>query len=112
MVTLISFGFKHGKPDADLVYDIRREVKNQYVKWGRKTGCHPDVTGDVWKEAKQYLYKIAGQIVYLSKSRPNLCVAVGCIGGKHRSVAAVEMLGYVLKGYSIPHLTIHRDIGK
>ena len=111
MTTLISFGFKYGKPKADLVYDVRLQIRNRYREWKGMTGCHPDITKAAWREGKDFIRWMGDQIEDRLRTTADLAVAVGCVGGKHRSVASVEMLGMVLKAKGIPYLTVHRDIG-
>lgn len=119
-VTFMSFGFKHGIPiDADLVFDVRFLPNPHYVDSLRpQTGKNPEVADYVmkWMETKQFLEKIVDLLQFLlpqyeREGKTQLVVAVGCTGGKHRSVAIAEYLTQTLKDHHRCRVT-HRDIEK
>jgi UPF0042 nucleotide-binding protein len=117
-VRLISFGFRYGVPvDADLVLDVRF-VPNPYFVDGLKplTGTDEPVATFVLshEEAKVFLDKSADFLTFLiplyqREGKSYLTVALGCTGGRHRSVALVEALARRL---AIPHsvVVMHRDM--
>jgi UPF0042 nucleotide-binding protein len=119
-VTLLSFGFKHGLPaEADVVLDVRF-LPNPYFVEGLspQTGQSKDVARFVLDsdDAREYLAKATD---FLAVSLPRferegkayLTIAVGCTGGRHRSVAVVEELGRRLEG-KWPLTLRHRDLDR
>lgn len=96
-----SFGFKHGVPvDADLVFDLRC-LPNPYwvAELRQKTGLDPEVieflrthpeTDDMQQDITQFLERWLP--AYQKSNRSYTCVAIGCTGGRHRSVYMVEQL--------------------
>lgn len=119
-VQLMSFGFKYGLPiDADLVFDVRFLPNPHYIDHLRpKTGLQEEVSSYVlkWSETKQFLEKILDLLTFMlpqykREGKSQLVIAIGCTGGKHRSVTIVEYLAnYYAKEYST-HVA-HRDIEK
>ena len=96
-----SFGFKHGVPvDADLVFDLRCLPNPYWVSELRnKTGLDPEVedflrahteTGEMQADITRFLERWLPS--YQQSNRSYTCVAVGCTGGRHRSVYMVEQL--------------------
>lgn len=119
-ITLFSFGFKHGHPQADLVWDVRFLPNPHWEPELRPhTGLEPEVAGYALANAsgERFLALLDPLLLFLideyaASGRASLSLAVGCTGGKHRSVAVVEHLRTLLaaKGYA-PEVC-HRDIGK
>jgi UPF0042 nucleotide-binding protein len=119
-VTLQSFGYKHGlPPDSDLVFDVRF-LPNPYFEDALREfdGRDPRVSSFVLDEATGA--ELADQIErYLRFSLPNfaregklyLTVAIGCTGGRHRSVAVVEELSRRL-GEEWDVVVRHRDVSR
>ncbi len=117
-VTLLSFGFKHGLPaEADVVLDVRF-LPNPYFVEGlsAQTGLQKDVAHFVLdsEDAREYLVKTAEFLIFSlprfhREGKAYLTIAVGCTGGRHRSVAVVEELGKRL-GAKWPITVRHRDI--
>lgn len=119
-ITLVSFGFKRGLPlDSDLVFDARWLPNPHYVTHLRpQTGLDPDVRAYVLQPAMagQFIERLADYInfmlpLYASDGREHLTVAIGCTGGRHRSVAIAEVLAERLAGDGIKPRVTHRDIG-
>jgi UPF0042 nucleotide-binding protein len=119
---IMSFGFKFGTPvDADLVFDVRFLKNPHFVaELQPLPGTHPEVRRYVLEndDAKAYL-KLVEELVAFSiprfekEGRSYLTVAVGCTGGRHRSVAIAEQLGQALRerlGLSIE--VVHRDLDR
>jgi RNase adapter protein RapZ len=120
-VSLVSFGYKYGPPkDADVVFDARFLVNPYFVSGLRELdGRDPAVADFVLQrpEAREFLDRIVALLdftlpLHQREGRAYLTVAVGCTGGRHRSVALVESLGYLLgeRGYRVQ--LRHRDLGR
>ena len=119
--TVMSFGFKYGIPvDADLVADARF-LPNPY--WDEElrplTGLDAPVAADVLSRrgAEEFLdaYDTLIRIVssgYLREGKRYVTVAVGCTGGKHRSVALAEALAARMALEGVVVRTFHRDLGR
>jgi UPF0042 nucleotide-binding protein len=121
-VGLVSFGFKHGIPlDADFVFDLR-VLDNPYYQPGLKvlSGLDQPVIDFVksqkmfqqlLEQAMHYLEIMMPQL--LKEERPFYEIAIGCTGGRHRSVVYAQALGDKLKEkFPLGVLMIHRDIHK
>ena len=94
-ITVLSFGFKYGIPaDADLVFDVRFLPNPYYIdELKRKTGNDEEVFDYVMKSesAGLFLNKLEDMLTflipnYIIEGKNQLVVAIGCTGGKHRSV--------------------------
>ena len=117
VVRLLSFGFKYGVPvDADLVFDLRFLPNPHFVDALRpKTGMDPEVFAYVMsapetQELLGHLRPLLDYVLpqYAREGKAYLTVAVGCTGGKHRSVAMAEELGRQL-GSLHEVVVSHRD---
>lgn len=121
-VTIMSFGFKYGIPaDADLVFDVRFLPNPYYVEELRpKTGNDREIQQFVMRhpQAHVFLNKLEDMIRflipnYISEGKNRLVIAIGCTGGKHRSVTLANELYQRLsqdEGYGLK--IEHRDIEK
>ena len=101
MITVMSFGFKHGIPaDADLVFDVRFLPNPFYIEGLKhKTGNDREVQEYVmgFDEAEEVMEKLTDMITflipnYIKEGKHRLVIAVGCTGGKHRSVTLANEL--------------------
>lgn len=101
MITLLSFGFKHGIPaDADLVFDVRFLPNPYYIdELKKKTGNDKDVQDYVmqFSESAVFLDKLTDMLQflipnYIKEGKYQLVVAIGCTGGQHRSVTLANEL--------------------
>src|SRR6056297_203379 len=120
-ITVMSFGFKHGIPvDADMVADARF-LPNPYWDEALRdgTGLDPAVSKAVLAGdgAQQFLDHLAALVRttrdgYLREGKRFVTVAVGCTGGKHRSVALTQALSRTLETPDVLVGIEHRDIGK
>jgi UPF0042 nucleotide-binding protein len=119
--TIVSFGYKYGIPvDADLVVDCRFLPNPHWQPELRgQTGLDPDVREYVMKQddAVPFLDQYEGLVTllargYLREGKRFATIAVGCTGGKHRSVAMAEELGSRLRARGIGNLVLHRDLGR
>ena len=117
---IYSFGFKHGVPiDAHILWDVRF-LPNPYWQEHLRSlsGCDPDVSDFVVKSksGQNFLELLKPLILFhLENQDPakkqSLRIAIGCTGGRHRSVAVVESLARSLKEEStIPISVFHRDM--
>ena len=123
IVTVMSFGFKYGIPaDADLVFDVRFLPNPYYVEGLRqKNGNDKEIQDFVmqYKEAHVFLDKLEDMIKflipnYITEGKSQLVIAIGCTGGKHRSVTLANELFKRLEkqkqfGIKIEHRDIEKD---
>lgn len=122
MISIESFGFKHGLPaEADLVFDVRFLPNPFYIEeLKNKTGMDDEVFDYVmgFPEAEQFLEKLTDLLTflipnYIKEGKYRLVVGIGCTGGKHRSVTLSRELYKRMKDRGDYGLTlIHRDIGR
>jgi UPF0042 nucleotide-binding protein len=115
---LLSFGFKHGlPPESDMVLDVRFLPNPFFVDALRpKTGQDPEVAAYALQDAATFLKLTEGLLRellprYQKEGRTNFTLAIGCTGGKHRSVAVVEELSRRLGDMMKPSV-VHRDAEK
>ena len=121
-VTILSFGFKYGIPvDADLVFDVRFLPNPYYHDELRPlSGLDKPVSDFVlgFPEADTFLDKLEDMLCflipnYISEGKNQLVVAIGCTGGKHRSVTLAKALYDRMAGYDDYGFKLeHRDFGK
>lgn len=120
-IVVVSFGYKYGVPlDADLIFDTRFLPNPFYVDNLRdKTGKSPSVRAFVLhsaesREFRDRLFPFIDYLIpkFVAEGKSYLTIAIGCTGGKHRSVViAEELRGYLSKrGYDIK--VYHRDVFK
>ena len=120
VITLVSFGFKHGVPvDADLMFDVRCLPNPHFVPALRpRTGRDRAVaafmeknpsTRDFMDRLEDYLRFVLPH--YVSEGKSYLTIAIGCTGGRHRSVMIAERLGRALTDVAGVRVRVrHRDI--
>ena len=121
-ITVMSFGFKYGIPqDSDLVFDVRFLPNPYYIDELReKTGNDPEVQDYVMEndKAREFLDKLTDMVDflipnYILEGKNQLVIAIGCTGGKHRSVTLANALYQKLGSQENYGVRIeHRDIGK
>ena len=120
-VSLVSFGFKHGVPyDADLVFDVRFLPNPHFVERLRALdGRDPAVEEFVmsFSESRELLSRLEGLLKFLlplyeREGKAYLTVAIGCTGGRHRSVMLVEALRSFLTGLGLGPIVRHRDLDR
>ena len=118
-ITLVSFGYKHGvPPESDLVFDTRFLPNPFFVEVLReRSGRDPEVARFLegvpeYGELRQRLADLLGFLIphYLREGKSYLTVAVGCTGGRHRSVALAEALSAALRARGYAVTTSHRDL--
>ncbi|WP_337843926.1 RNase adapter RapZ [Thermus sp.] len=119
LLRLLSFGFKWGVPqEADLVLDVRPFPNPHYDPLLRpRTGLDPGVKAYVFQEALEPYYRALLTTLGLAaegarrEGRRAYTAAIGCTGGKHRSVAVAERLAEELSGRFALEV-VHRDVEK
>ena len=118
---LISFGYKHGLPlDADLVLDCRFLPNPHWVPELRPlTGLDGPVRQYVLErdETAEFIRRVDDLLQFLlphflEEGKSYLAIAVGCTGGRHRSVAVVEELAARLRAQGYALTVFHRDIAR
>ncbi|HJA12499.1 MAG TPA: RNase adapter RapZ [Candidatus Mediterraneibacter merdipullorum] len=123
-ITVMSFGFKYGIPhDSDLVFDVRFLPNPYYIdELKAKTGNDPEVQDYVMENEKAqiFLTKLSDMVDflipnYILEGKNQLVIAIGCTGGRHRSVTLANALYQVLEkqkdyGVRIEHRDIDRDV--
>ena len=119
--TILSFGFKHGVPlDVDLMFDCRF-LPNPY--WDEElrshSGLDPQVRAFVLDrpETSEFLDKLDDLLsmlipAYIKEGKSYLTVAMGCTGGRHRSVVLAEELARRLGDHGMPTTVFHRDVDR
>jgi len=119
--TVVSFGFKYGIPvDAEMVADMRFLPNPHWVDDLRPlTGLDEPVRDFVRSQpaAEDFLDQYEKLLLtltdaYVRENKRFLSIAIGCTGGKHRSVAISESLGERLRAHGIPSVVVHRDLGR
>ncbi len=121
-ISVLSFGFKYGIPnDADLVFDVRFLPNPYYIEELRPmSGNDSEVRNYVMgnEKAVEFLEKLIDMVEflipnYIAEGKTQLIIAVGCTGGKHRSVTLANELYELLERAENYGIRIeHRDIGK
>jgi RNase adapter protein RapZ len=120
-ISVVSFGFKHGTPrDADLLFDVRFLPNPHWVEelrpfTGRDQPVRDYVFGQPSTEpfvaALEHLLDIAVP-GYVTEGKRYLTIAIGCTGGKHRSVAIADRVGaHLATSFALPVAVEHRDLG-
>lgn len=120
MITVMSFGFKHGIPvDADLVFDVRFLPNPFYMdELKHRTGNEKEVQEYVmgFPEAEEFMIKLTDMIRflipnYIKEGKYSLVIAIGCTGGKHRSVTLANELYDRMKNKGNYGMKLyHRDV--
>lgn len=119
-VSLYSFGFKHGYPQANLVWDVRFLPNPYWVPELKPfSGVEPEVASYALNnDAGQAFLKMLEPLLlflleqYQTNNREECTIAIGCTGGRHRSVAMAEHLNRFLMKHSFSVDFSHRDIEK
>ena len=120
VVTILSFGFKHGIPvDSDLLFDVRFLPNPHFVpKLRPHTGRDRDVVrylerSDATRDFLRHTLNLLKFLIpqYVTEGKTYLTIGIGCTGGRHRSVAVAEALKKGLSGLTGVRLRVlHRDI--
>jgi len=119
LVAVESFGYKYGVPtDADVMFDVRFLPNPFFLEEFRaKSGVEPEVAAFVLQrpEAERFLDQVSALLestlpLYVREGKSYLTLAVGCTGGRHRSVAVAEELGRRLRDWGYTVHVRHRDL--
>lgn len=120
-VSVTSFGFKYGLPmEADLVLDVRFMPNPFYIEELRpKTGLESQVSDYVFsfQQTQGYLRRLEELMaftlpLYAEEGKALLVIAVGCTGGRHRSVAVTRALAEFIRQLGYQVTENHRDMGR
>jgi RNase adapter protein RapZ len=121
LISVMSFGFKHGVPlDVDNVFDVRFLPNPHWIDELRPlTGLQEPVRDYVLgqPESKEFLARIDDLLgfllpCYVKEGKSYLTVAIGCTGGRHRSVALVEEIAQKIRGRGYDATVYHRDMDR
>ncbi len=119
IINVLSFGFKHGVPsDADFVFDVRFIDNPYYVaELKNKTGEDQEVFDFVMKPdiSNQFVKSFENMMLpllpnFVKEGRSQLVIAIGCTGGKHRSVTIARVITDLLKKNNYNVVLYHREI--
>ena len=120
VITLLSFGFKHGVPvDADLLFDVRCLPNPHFVPTlRRRTGRDKAVADFLERDAstRQFMDRLEEYLRYLvpfyvAEGKSYLTIGIGCTGGRHRSVMIAERLRKALTDVGVAQVRVrHRDL--
>jgi UPF0042 nucleotide-binding protein len=120
-VSVVSFGYKHGLPlDVDLVFDCRFLPNPHWVDelrplTGRDAAVREYVLGQ--PETAEFLDELDGMFTlllpgFIREGKSYLRIALGCTGGRHRSVVIAEELARLLKAHDLDPAVVHRDVDR
>jgi RNase adapter protein RapZ len=122
VITLLSFGFKHGVPlDSDLVFDVRCLPNPHFVPaLKRRTGRDEAVVAFMERDAatREFMDRLEDYLRYavphyIAEGKSYLTIAIGCTGGRHRSVMIAERLRKALSAIGGARVRVrHRDIAR
>lgn len=121
LVNCMSFGFKYGLPkEADLVFDVRCLPNPFYIpELKNQTGLDAPVREYVlqWEQSKTLVTKLFDLVdflipLYQQEGKTQLTIAVGCTGGKHRSVVFAQLFTERMTEMKLRTTVSHRDIEK
>lgn len=118
-ISIISFGFKHGLPvEADIIFDVRFLPNPYFVEALKmRTGLEKDVSAYVIESeaSQQFFDKLLPLLKFLipqyrQEGKVLLTIAIGCTGGRHRSVAVTEKLRVLIHEFGEDVTACHRDL--
>jgi UPF0042 nucleotide-binding protein len=121
LVSVVSFGYRYGIPaEADLVFDVRFLPNPHFVPRLRSfSGKDPRVARYIrsFTQTGEFLRRIESLLLYLiphyiQEGKSYLTVALGCTGGRHRSVALAEIIKRAVKKKGYSAKVVHRDLDK
>jgi RNase adapter protein RapZ len=121
LVSVVSFGYRYGiPPEADLLFDVRFLPNPHFVPRLRpRSGKDPAVARYIhsFPQTGQFIKRIEGLLRYLiphyaREGKSYLTVALGCTGGRHRSVALAEKIRKDLQKLGFATKVVHRDMDK
>ena len=113
-LNIVSFGFRHGKPNFDKVYDCRTIAnphRNSRLK--ELNGMNEDVATFVFDDPEAWkLHDRAVIAIYemVEDFTPQMYVGFGCVGGKHRSVALAQQVAKTVRLKGVDTTIFHREL--
>jgi UPF0042 nucleotide-binding protein len=119
LISLISFGFKHGVPvESDLVFDVRFLPNPNFVSTLReKTGQHSEVITYMksFTQTTEFLRRVLDLLLflipnYIIEGKSYLTISIGCTGGQHRSVMMTDEINGILSSQGYKTKVVHRDM--
>src|SRR5947207_1825657 len=120
VITLLSFGYKHGVPvDADLVFDVRCLPNPHFVATLRRRTGRDRVVAEFMERdpaAREFMDRLEEYLryvvpFYIAEGKSYLTVGIGCTGGRHRSVMIAERLKRPLAALGVARVRVrHRDL--
>ncbi len=120
-IAIVSFGYKHGlPPESDILFDTRFLPNPFFVDGLRgKSGLDPEVQSyleavPVYHEFHERIVDLLAFLIpqYMREGKSYLTVAIGCTGGRHRSVVMAEAVGTALRASGYEVKASHRDLEK
>lgn len=120
-LTVLSFGFKYGTPkEADIIWDVRCLPNPYYVpELKEKTGLDQEVVDYVMasEASRQLLTKLQELLaltlpLYVKEGKSQLTIAIGCTGGKHRSITFARLLADYCEKLGYAPVVQHRDANR
>jgi len=121
MVSVVSFGFRFGVPqDADLVFDVRFLPNPHFIPRFRPlTGSDRRVARYIrsFPQTRKFLSRVTQLLrfllpYYIREGKSYLTIAIGCTGGRHRSVMMAEAIGRSLGHRGAAVRVVHRDVDR
>lgn len=121
VTNIVSFGFKHGTPrDADIILDVRFLPNPHWVDSLRPfSGLDDEVKRYVMEkdQARAFVERVRELLdlllpSFVEEGRHYLTIAVGCTGGRHRSVVMANEISSFVKDRELPVAVVHRDIDR
>jgi len=119
LINIISFGYKHGLPlDADLVFDVRFLPNPYWIDELRNHIGSEQIIKDYlvkYPITNTFMNKLNNFLLflipyYIKEGKAQLSIAIGCTGGKHRSVSVADWLGVSLRQRGYNSVVEHRDV--
>lgn len=119
LITVKSFGFKHGVPvDSDLMFDVRFLPNPHYLPGGKDMTGHDQTVIDYvgsFPQTHEFIERVSELLLYLiphyeTEGKSYLTISIGCTGGRHRSVMISEAIRERLKASEYTTKIVHRDI--
>lgn len=119
LVSVVSFGFRHGvPPDADLVFDVRFLPNPNYIpEFKPLTGKNPEVAAFIrsYPQTQEFILKVVELLEfllphYVREGKSYLTIGIGCTGGQHRSVMIASEIAQLLDAAGYRVKSSHRDM--
>jgi UPF0042 nucleotide-binding protein len=119
LISIISFGFKHGVPlESDLVFDVRFLPNPNFVRSLRShTGNDKEVVAYIlsFKQTSEFITRLTDLLLfliphYIREGKSYLTISIGCTGGRHRSVMVANAINQLLAAQAYKTKILHRDI--